>query len=129
VTGRARFWGSAVGVAVVYAALVPWLFPFGAAGMDPATERERVWLVVVFYTGVLAILFGLGALISGPRVVSVRDVAEAGGVAEALDAARRARADPTGRALRWRNFATWTIAFGATLLLGYFALWIASGRA
>jgi hypothetical protein len=46
--------------ALLYAALVPVLFPFGATGMDPATERDRVWLVVVFYTGVLAVLFGLG---------------------------------------------------------------------
>jgi hypothetical protein len=128
VTGPGRFWGSAVGAAIVFGALAPWLFPYGALGMDPATERERVWLVVVFYTGVMTILFGLAALISGPRVVSARDVAEAGGVPEAVDRARRARAGRPERALRWRNFATWTIAFGATLVLGYFALWIAISR-
>lgn len=123
-----RFWASAALAAVAYAALVPVLFPFGATGMDPATERDRVWLVVVFYTGMLALLFGVAALVSGPRGVSTRDVVESGSVGRALEAVRRSRERGPERRLAWRNFATWITAFGAALLLCYFALWGALGR-
>jgi hypothetical protein len=128
VSAPLRFWGSAVLVALVFAALVPVLFPFRALGMDPAVERERVWMVVVFYTGVLAVLFGLGALISGPRLVSTRDIAEAGSVGRAVDRARRARRSPQERRRAWANFATWLVACGGSLVLCYFALWAALGR-
>lgn len=121
------FWGSAPVAALVFAALVPLLFPFAALGMDPDTERNRVWMVVVFYTGVLALLFGLAALISGPRGVSTRDVMEAGTVGKAVEAARRSRERGPERRSAWRNFASWVCAFGAALVLYYFALWGALG--
>jgi hypothetical protein len=127
VSASLRFWGSAAVAALLYAALVPVLFPFGATGMDPATERDRVWLVVVFYTGVLALLFGLAALISGPRLIGTRDVAEAGSVGKAVEAARRSNERLPERRAAWRNFASWVIAFGAALVLCYFALWGALG--
>lgn len=122
-----RFWASAPLAALLFAALVPLLFPFGALGMDRAAERDRVWLVVVFYCGVLALLFGVGTLISGPRVVSTQDVVEAGSVGKALDAVRRSRERGPERRSSWRNFATWLMAFGAALLAFYFALWGALG--
>ena len=125
--GPLRFWGSAALAALVFAALVPVLFPFGALGMDRAVERDRVWLVVTFYTGVLAILFGVGALISGPKVVSTRDVLEAGNVGKAIEAAHRSRKELSQRRSSLRNFATWVTAFGAALVLYYFALWGALG--
>lgn len=120
-----RFWGSAAGVSIVFAALVPLLFPFRAMGMDPAVERERVWLVVVFYTGVLMILFGVGAWVSGRRSVGIRDVVDAGGVKQALDRAAAAKAaEEPGYT---RNAAAWTVVTGVLLLVIYFALFAALG--
>jgi hypothetical protein len=120
-----RFWGSAAGVSIVFAALVPLLFPFRAMGMDPAVERERVWLVMVFYTGVLMILFGVGAWVSGRRSVGIRDIVDAGGVKQALDRAAAARA---GEAPGYtRNAAAWTVVTGVLLLVIYFALFAALG--
>lgn len=120
-----RFWGSAAGVSIVFAALVPVLFPFRAMGMDPAVERTRVWLVVVFYTGVLMILFGLGAWISGRRSVGMRDIVDAGGVRQALDRAEAAKkADEPGYT---RNAAAWSMVTGVLLLVIYFALFAALG--
>ncbi|HEX6041262.1 hypothetical protein [Longimicrobium sp.] len=120
-----RFWGSAAATSIVFAALVPLLFPFRAMGMDPAVERDRVWLVVVFYTGVLMILFGLGAWISGRRSVGLRDIVDAGGVKQALDRADAARAaDEPGYT---RNAAAWAVVTGVLLLVIYFALYAALG--
>jgi hypothetical protein len=120
-----RFWGSAAAVALAVTALAPLVFPFRAVGLDPETERIRLWLLVVFTTGVLLILFGSGALIAGKRQVGVRDVVDAGGVREALeraDASRRAAAPAYTR-----NAALWCIATGGILLVFYFALWGALG--
>lgn len=120
-----RFWGSAAGASIVFAALVPVLFPFRAMGMDPAVERHRVWLVVTFYTGVLMILFGLGAWISGRRAVGLRDVYDAGGVRQALD--RAAAAVPVDEPGYTRNAAAWCVVTGVLLLVIYFALYAALG--
>jgi hypothetical protein len=120
-----RFWGSAAGVSIAFSALVPLLFPFRAMGMDAAVERQRVWLVVVFYTGVLMILFGVGAWISGRRSVGLRDIVDAGGVSQALHRANAARAaEEPGYT---RNAAAWTVVTGVLLLVIYFALFAALG--
>lgn len=120
-----RFWGSAAGASIAFAALVPLLFPFRALGMDPAAERERVWLVVVFYTGVLLVLFGVGTWISGRRSVALRDVVDAGGVPQALDRARASR--PAEETRYTQNAALWCAVTGALLLIIYFALFAALG--
>jgi hypothetical protein len=122
VRGPLRFWGSALAAALAWAALVPVLFPFGALGLDRASEGNRIWMLVVCCTGVLAMLFAGGALLAGPRGVGARDVAEAGSVSAALEAARRTRGERRERHLRTRNFATWLVAFGGALVLIYFAL-------
>lgn len=120
-----RFWGSAAGASIVFAALVPLLFPFRAMGMDPAVERTRVWLVVVFYTGVMLVLFGAGAWIGGKRSVGLRDILDAGGVKQALDqAAARTTEDESGYT---RNAAAWCVVTGVLLLVIYFALFAALG--
>jgi hypothetical protein len=120
-----RFWGSAAVASIAFAALVPLLFPFRAIGLDPATERERIWLVVVFYTGVLLVLFGLGAWISGRRSVGLRDIYEAGGVKQALDRAGATKsADEAGYT---QNAAAWCVVTGVLLLVIYFALYAVVG--
>jgi hypothetical protein len=118
-----KFWGSAALVAIAFAALVPVLFPFRALGMDPALERDHVWLLMVFTAGMMMVLFGASGLIAGKRSVGVRDVVEAGGVRQALD--RAAEREERRAAGYTSNAAVWTIATGALLLAAYFALWVA----
>ena len=120
-----RFWGSAALVSIAYAALVPVLFPYGLIGLDPAVDRERVWLLVVFCTGVMFALFGLSALGGGFRGLGLREVIEAGGVRQALERERPAKRDD-GTSYT-RNFAWWCVATGALLLVVYFALFAALG--
>lgn len=115
------FWASALGVAMGFAGLVPVLFPFTRLGLVTEADRDRVWLLVVFTAGVMAILFGIAAWVGGPRMVTLRDVVEGGGIAEARarrEKADRARADRP----RYGNPATWTVATGAFLVGIYFAL-------
>lgn len=121
------FWGSAVLAAVVFAALVPVLMPYERLRLVEAADRERAWLLTVFCGGVMAVLFGMAGLLSGPRLTTVRDVVEAGSVGKALEARERAVKEQGRERLRWRNFAGWLIAAGAALVGCYFALWLALG--
>lgn len=116
-----RFWGSAAGVSIAFAALVPVLFPFRAIGLDPVAERERVWLLVVFTAGVMLILFGTSALLGGLKWIGVRDVLESGGVRQALE--RRGKPGPADAYTR--NFALWCVVEGGMLIAVYFVLWLA----
>jgi hypothetical protein len=119
-----KFWASAAGVAIAFAALVPVLFPFRALGLDPAVERQQVWLLTVFTAGVMMVLFGASGLIAGKRSVGVRDVVEAGGVRQALE---RAAEREERRAAYTSNAAIWCMVTGAMLLAAYAALWIGLG--
>jgi hypothetical protein len=116
-----RFWGSAALAAVVFAVLVPLLFPFRAAGLDPAAERSRIWLLTVFCAGVMALLLGLSGVL-GARFVGVRDVYFARGVQGAVEQHRQSAAAPRSR--RWRNAGGWTVAAGGSLIVIYFVLWL-----
>lgn len=120
-----RFWGSAAGVSIAFAALVPLLFPFRAIGLDPAVDRERIWLLCVFTTGVLLILFGSGAWISGRRSVTLRDVVDAGGVSQALHRANASK--PQDETRYTQNAATWCVVTGVLMLMIYFVLYSALG--
>ena len=117
-----RFWGSAAGASIAFAALVPVLFPFGAMGIPPE-EHQFTWLVTVFSIGVLMVLFGLSAWIGGRRSVGLRDVIEAGGVQQALN---RAGAREEERPYT-QNAAAWCVVTGVLLLLIYFVLFAALG--
>jgi Ca2+/H+ antiporter len=119
-----RFWGSAAAASIAFAALVPLLIPYRAIGLDPAAERDFVWQLSVFCTGVMLVLFGLGAWISGRRSIGLRDVMEAGGVRQALD---RAGQRDAGDAPYTRNAAVWCTVTGALLLIIYFVLYAALG--
>ncbi|HEX2081132.1 MAG TPA: hypothetical protein VHG08_25745 [Longimicrobium sp.] len=121
-TPALRFWGSAALVSIAYAAVVPVLFPYGLIGLDRGADRDRVWLLVVFCTGVMFLLFGLSALV-GFRGVGLREVIEAGGARQALERHRAGKTDDGGSYTR--NFAWWCVATGALLLVIYFALFAA----
>jgi hypothetical protein len=110
--------------ALVFAALVPLLFPFERLGMDPPERAPRLAGGGLLHRGAGGPLRVEAALISGAR--RDRHPRRGGG--------RRI----VGRPWRWRGSAaralpaprpgatsrTWTIAFGAALVLGcYFALW------
>lgn len=116
-----RFWGSAAGVSIVFAALVPVLMPYAAMGIPPE-EREFSWLLTVFCIGVMLILFGLSAWIGGRRTIGLRDVLEAGGVRQALN---RADQRDVGDAPYTRNAAVWCSVTGVLLLVIYFVLYAA----
>jgi hypothetical protein len=117
-----RFWGSAAAVSIAFSALVPLLFPFRAIGLDPAVDRERIWLLVVFTAAVMLVLFGLSAWLGGRRLVGMRDVIDAGGAQQAL---RRVAERGEPSAGYTRNAAAWCIVTGGLLLVIYFALYAA----
>lgn len=116
------FWASALGVAMAIAGLVPVLFPFRQLGLLTEADRERVWLLAVFTAGIMAILFGIAAWLGGPRMLTVRDVVEAGGVTQALGKREMVNRHRNDRP-RYGNPATWTIAMGGFLVAIYFVLW------
>lgn len=115
-----RFWGSAAAASIGFPALVPLLI----AVADPVEDHRFVWLLTVFTAGVMLMLFGLAALISGRRSVGLRDVIEAKGVGAAL---ARARQDRTESAAYTSNAAVWCVVTGALLFAAYLALWMALG--
>jgi hypothetical protein len=112
------FWGSAPLAAIVFAALVPLLFPFRGLGLDPAADRPRIWLLTVFCAGVMALLFGVGGLLS--RAVGVRDVLEERSATIAIERLRQSR--EASRARGRMNAGTWTVTAGASLIVIYFVL-------
>lgn len=117
------FWGTAALVALAVTALAPVALPYEALGLDAEADRRRAWLLTVFTMGVMGLLFGSASLLAGPRQPTVRDVAEAGGVAQAKENLRRAaQGEGAGYA---RNFALWCVAAGGLLLICYFGLWLA----
>lgn len=124
------FWGSALAVAMAFAGLVPLLFPFHRLGLVTDADRDRVWLLVVFTAGVMAILFGAAAWVGGPRMLTVRDVVEGGGIERARSQRDRADRSQSERR-RYGNPASWAVATGGFLLAIYFVLWtlVREGRA
>ena len=119
-----RFWGSAVLAAAAFAALVPVLFPFRALGLDPSADRPRIWLLTVFCTGVMALLFGVSGMIGG-RFLGLRDVLEAKSATIAIERQRQVR-EGLARG-GWRNAGGWTVAAGASLIAIYFVLLLVLG--
>lgn len=120
----AAFWASTAGAGIVFALLVPVLFPFRALGLSPAADRDRVWLLTVFCAGVMALFFGLGGALGG-RFLGIRDVYFAGSAHKAVE-----RHKQSGEALKqrgWMNAGVWTVAFGASLIAIYFVLSLALG--
>ena len=117
------FWGTSLGAAATFAALVGVLFPFGRLGLVTAADRERAWLLTVFCAGVLLAMFGLSTWIGGARLLTIRDVVEAGGVKEAAERRRQAHRPAADGLPYTRNAAAWAVATGGFLVAIYFALW------
>lgn len=122
------FWLSSLTAAAAFAALVPLLLPYGKLGLVTEADRERAWLLTVFCAGALAVLLGATGLLSAPRWLTLRDVEEAGSVAEARVRAQAARRGIGGGEGGWaRNPGWWTVATGCFLIAIYFVLWRALG--
>ncbi len=123
---RVSFWSSALGVALAMAALSALFLPYEWIGLETQADRMRAWLLTLWTAGVMGICFGVAGLLSGIAPIGVRDVAEAGSVAGAVQA-RREAVRRQGAA-DFYNFAGWTVAAGAILILIYFAAWLYAGR-
>ena len=119
-TRALRFWGSAAAASIGFAALAPLLI----AAANPVEDHRFVWLLTVLTAGIMLVLFGLAALISGRRSVGLRDVIEAQSVVNAL---RRVERDRGESPPYTSNAAVWCIVTGALLVVAYFALWMALG--
>lgn len=117
------FWGTAFCVAAGFALLAALVLPFEALGQTTLQERERAWLLTVWTGGVLAILFGLSALLGGFSGLGFREVLEAGSVRGAIDTHRRALTRWGGADFH-RSFAWWVISTGGLLIGIYFAAWL-----
>jgi hypothetical protein len=118
------FWGSAVGVALVFAAAAAALLPYDALRLYTAAERERAWLLTVWTGGVMAILFGLSATIGWVGGIGFRDVVEAGSVKKAAEKRRQVERQHKQDSFHSR-FDWWLISTGVFLVLIYFAGWLA----
>jgi hypothetical protein len=116
------FWGSALGVAIVFAAGAAAFLPYESLRLFTAAERERAWLLTVWTGGVVAVLFGLSARLGAFTGIGFREVVEAGSVRQAMDV-HRERTKPTDSEFA-RRFDAWLIATGGMLIAIYFAAWL-----
>ncbi|HEV2129931.1 MAG TPA: hypothetical protein VGR27_02450 [Longimicrobiaceae bacterium] len=117
------FWGTAVGIALGFALLAALLLPFDALGIRTLEERERAWLLTVWTGGVLAILFGLSALLGAFSGMGFREVVEAGSVREAVETHRRSLTN-WGAGAFHHSFAWWVISTGGLVVAIYFVGWM-----
>ncbi len=117
------FWGTALGVALGFALLAALLLPFEALGLRTLAERERAWLLTVWTGGVLAILFGLSALLGTFSGLGFREVMEAGSVQKAVETHRQAL-KKWGDGAFHHSFAWWVISTGGLLVAIYFTAWL-----
>lgn len=116
------FWGSALAVAVVFAAAAAAFLPYDSLRLHTAAERERAWLLTLWTGGAMAILFGLSARLGGFTGIGFREVMEAGSVRQAAEL-HRERAKAPGPSFVG-GFDGWLITTGAMLLAIYFAGWL-----
>ena len=117
-----RFWATAVGAALVVTLVTALFLPYEALGLTAPGDRGRAWLLCLWTGGVMSILFGLSGLAGLIAPLGVREVHEAGGVKEAIEARRRQKRIGEGY---HRNFAWWLVATGVMLIVAYFVVWAA----
>jgi len=120
---RLRFWGSAVAVALIFAALTAAFFPYESLRLRTPAERERAWLLTLWTAGVVSILFGLSARLGAFGGIGMREVVEAGSIQEA---SRRHRERlKAGQEDEFAStFDAWLIVTGLILIGVYFAAWL-----
>jgi hypothetical protein len=121
---KVRFWGSAVLVAVTFAAMTALLTPYETIGAETDTDRHRVLLLILWTSGVMAVCFGAAGLLAAVTPLGFRDVAETGSVKAAIEARQLASRRIEDR---FFNFAGWMLATGVFLIGIYFAAWILGG--
>jgi hypothetical protein len=121
-----RFWITSILAALVLGALVSVGFPFDLLGLEAGMERRRAWLLTVWTLGVMSVCFGASGLAATLSPISVRDIAERGSVAAAIEARRGSRRDRSESP--FYNFAGWITVTGFFLLLIYFAGWLLLDR-
>lgn len=117
------FWGTTIAVTGGFAVFSALLLPFDSLGLGTVEERQRAWLLTLWTTGVMGILFGVSSLLGAFAGVGVREVFEAGSVTEAARVHRQTRAGEGGVPFH-RNFGWWLVTVGGLLILTYFAAWL-----
>jgi hypothetical protein len=123
-SNTAKFWGSTILAALLFALIARTLFPYSLLSFDSPEDRYRIWLLTLWTSGVMAICFGLTGLLTSIVPPGFRDVNDAGSVAAALEARREQRRQMGNSA--FYNFAGWTVTTGILLILIYFAAWALS---
>lgn len=121
---RRRFWLSAAAVAVVTAAALAVIFPYGALGIESAADRRQAWHLTLWTSGILAICFGSAGLLNAFSAIGIRDVAEHGSVIDAVEARRSSRESAESN---FFNFAGWLVTTGFMLVTIYFMAWLSAG--
>ncbi len=119
VSGALRFWGSAALAAAVLAALALLVPLHPALSAATPEHRERAWLLTVFCSGVMLLLFGATARLGGLRGISAQDVVEAGSVREAMERRKKGARGLLALADRW------VMAAGAWMIAIYLAAYLA----
>ena len=115
-----RFWASSLSLALVFAAAAAFLFPYDALRLSTGADRARIWLLMLWTAGVMAILFGVAALLTFFTPLGFREVHDAGSVT----AAREARQQSHRRGQPFHdNFAWWLVCTGFVLIALYFVAW------
>jgi hypothetical protein len=121
---RRTFWLGAAAVAIVTAAALAVIFPYGALGIESAAERRQAWHLTLWTSGVLAICFGSAGLLNSFSAIGIRDVVEYGSVIDAVEAKRSSR---DSNESNFYNFAGWLVTTGFMLVGIYFMAWLSSG--
>ena len=115
-----RFWASSLALSLVFAAAAAFLFPYESLRLTEPGDRARAWLLVLWTAGVMAILFGVAALLTFFTPLGFREVHDAGSVSAAREARRLSR--PRGQGFH-DNFAWWLVCTGFMLIALYFVAW------
>ena len=115
-----RFWVSSLALALVFAAAAAFLFPYEALRLVGPEDRVRIWLLVLWTSGVMAILFGIAALLTFFTPLGFHEVHDAGSVTAAREARKQARGPGQGF---HDNFAWWLVCTGFILIALYFVAW------
>ena len=115
-----RFWASSLALTLVFAAAAAFLFPYESLRLTGPADRVRIWLLVLWTAGVMAILFGVAALVTFFTPLGFREVHDAGSVTAAREARKKERGQGQGF---HDNFAWWLVCTGFVLILLYFVAW------
>lgn len=120
---RLVFWGSALAVAGLFAALTAAFLPYDLLRLQTPGERERAWLLTLWTGGLMAVLFGLSARLGAFGGIGVREVIEAGSLKAAAEMNRERLKQGGGDEFSAR-FDAWLMSTGGILIGIYFVAWL-----